>query len=214
MGPARYWTTRAIDSRGSGTWCPTDGVLPGAEAPPPRRWADGDDHRHRARLSRKARRTTTLTPPEESGGGGGEEWMEVFRRHDLAGDTRARGSRPGTSRMGARFATRRSRVSRVLGHRRSSRAGALREELCARGLHCRTTRGSQIGVRLEALVRVNTAGLRIGVGPRGLNVAEATRPLRVRQAHDRPADAFGGPAGPRSTQYGRYTCGQSWRSTG
>lgn len=206
---ARHWTQRAIQFTSKRDLVPyNDGECLVGLAPPSRRWGmammcanapgepDGPSWYH-------------ITPPDESWPEPeAEEWLEVFSGTTLPGIT-VHEVAPGHFSHGRALRRAPTDVRRIL-HSAAFVEGWAHyaEELCVEEGFCADDPRFEIGVWLEALVRVTRLACAIGVHTNGMTVAEAARRFEADThlaGHAALSEARRATFDPT---YGRYTWGK------
>lgn len=209
LDAARHWTQWAIQFTSKRDLVPyNDGECLVGLAPPSRRWGmammcanapgepDGPSWYH-------------ITPPDESWPEPeAEEWLEVFSATTLPGIT-VHEVAPGHFSHGRALRRAPTDVRRIL-HSAAFVEGWAHyaEELCIEEGFCADDPRFEIGVWLEALVRVTRLACAIGVHTNGMTVAEAARRF---EADTHLAGQAALSEARRATfdpTYGRYTWGK------
>jgi len=209
IGAAQTWTNRAIEFTRERDLMPyNDGTCLVGLAPPSRRWA-------MAMMSSNAPGEPEgpswyhITPPEDSWPAQEiEEWLEVFSDTTLPGIT-VHEVAPGHFSHGRALRRASTPVRRVL-HSLAFVEGWAHyaEELCVEEGFCAPDPRFEIGVWLEALVRVTRLACAIGVHTAGMTVREGARRFEA-DTHLLGAAALS--EARRATfdpTYGRYTWGK------
>jgi hypothetical protein len=206
---ARDWTERAIEFTRDHDLVPyNDGKCLVGLAPPSRRWA-------MAMMSSNAPGEPEgpswyhITPPEESWPAEQiEEWLEVFSATTLPGIT-VHEVAPGHFSHGRAVRRAPTPVRRVLQSMAFVEGWAhYAEELCVEEGFCASDPRFEIGIWLEALVRVTRLACAIGVHTAGMTVEEGARRF---EADTHLAGAAAMSEARRATfdpTYGRYTWGK------
>jgi hypothetical protein len=205
----RRWTQRAIDFTREHDLVPYhDGVCLVGPAPESRRWAmammspaapgepDGPSWFH-------------ITPPEESWPAQEqEEWLEVFSDTTLPGIA-VHEVAPGHFSHGRALRRLTSAVRRTV-HSSAFVEGWAHyaEELCAEEGFAGDDPRIEIGIWLEALVRVTRLACAIGVHTAGLTVSEAARRFEADTHLSGPAALSEARRATFDPTYGRYTWGK------
>jgi hypothetical protein len=206
---ARVWTQRVIEFTREHDLMPYhDGQCLVGLAPPSRRWAmammssnapgepDGPSWYH-------------ITPPEESWPAQEiEEWLEVFSDTTLPGIT-VHEVAPGHFSHGLALRRAPTAVRRVL-HSMTFVEGWAHyaEELCVEEGFCAPDPRFEIGVWLEALIRVTRLACAIGVHTAGMTVDEGARRFEADTHLAGPAALYEARRATFDPTYGRYTWGK------
>jgi len=206
---ARTWTARAIaftTERDLMPW--NDGDCRVGLAPPSRRWA-------MAMMSSNAPGEQEgpswyhITPPEESWPAQEiEEWLEVFSDTTLPGIT-VHEVAPGHFSHGRALRRAPTAVRRVLQSMSFVEGWAhYAEELCVEEGFCADDPRFEIGVWLEALVRVTRLACAIGVHTAGMTVGEGAARFEADTHLAGPAAMSEARRATFDPTYGRYTWGK------
>jgi hypothetical protein len=206
---ARTWTKRAIEFTRERDLMPyNDGECLVGLAPPSRRWAmammcsnapgepEGPSWYH-------------ITPPEESWPEREiEEWLEVFSDTTLPGIT-VHEVAPGHFSHGRAIRRAATPVRQVL-HSAAFVEGWAHyaEELCVEEGFCAPDPRFEIGVWLEALIRVTRLACAIGVHTAGMTVGEGARRFEADTHLAGPAALSEAKRATFDPTYGRYTWGK------
>jgi hypothetical protein len=206
---ARLWTQRAIDFTRERDLVPYhDGECLVGPAPPSRRWAmammspaapgepEGPSWYH-------------ITPPDESWPEQeAEEWLEVFSATTLPGIT-VHEVAPGHFSHGRAIRHAPTQVRRLL-HSNAFVEGWAHygEELCVEQGFGGDDPRFEIGVWLEALVRVTRLACAIGVHTAGMSVEEGARRFEADSHLSGPAALSEARRATFDPTYGRYTWGK------
>jgi len=206
---AEGWTARAIEFTRERDLMPyNDGECLVGLAPPSRRWAmammcsnapgepDGPSWYH-------------ITPPEETWPAQEiEEWLEVFSDTTLPGIT-VHEVAPGHFSHGRALRRAPTTVRRVL-HSMTFVEGWAHyaEELCVEEGFCAPDPRFEVGVWLEALIRVTRLACAIGVHTAGMSVEEGARRFREDTHLAGPAALSEAKRATFDPTYGRYTWGK------
>jgi hypothetical protein len=206
---ARGWTRRAIEFTAERDLVPyPDGECGVALAPESRRWA-------MAMMSSAAPGEPEgpswyyITPPDPSWPAQDiEEWLEVFSDTTLPGIT-VHEVAPGHFSHGRAIRHAGTAVRRTL-HSEAFIEGWAHyaEELCVEEGFCEDDPRFEIGVWLEALIRVTRLACAIGVHTAGLTVAEAARRFESDTHISGPAALSEARRATFDPTYGRYTWGK------